>query len=208
MAKLNGSEIDRYLKSIAGPSARIRNLKVLGGPEHEGIKGYGYGTPVQIDYEVDGKQQRAVLHTVSPGPFGHQHMADRAQMLLWDHGAFNRLLRHVRSIDVGAFQQDGSTVSLGRAEEFFELTDYAEGNPYVEDMTRMRSDSMLLASDVERADALCDYQFEIHRLRKNIPDLYIRRIRELIGHSECIMGLIDSYPAGNDVIERSVLKGI
>jgi hypothetical protein len=208
MAVLNVSELQRYLRSVMGPSVRIVNLKVLGGRNETDIKGYGYGTPVRIDYEVEGKQRQAVLHTVSPGPFGHQHMADRAQMLLWDHGAFNRLLRHVRSIDVGAFQQDGSTVSLGQAEEFFELTDYAEGNPYVEDMTRMRSDSRLLASDVERADALCDYLVEIHRLRENIPDLYIRRIRELIGHSECIMGLIDSYPAGNDVIDRSVLKGI
>src|SRR6516225_8542208 len=167
MAKLNGSEIDRYLKSIAGPSARIRNLKVLGGPEHEGIKGYGYGTPVQIDYEVDGKQQRAVLHTVSPGPFGHEHMADRAQMLLWDHSAFNRLLRHVRSIDVGVFRRDGSAVSLGEAEEFFTLTEYAEGRGYYEDLTRMRDDLALTNLDVARANALSDYLVEIHAVRSD-----------------------------------------
>jgi hypothetical protein len=31
-------------------------------------------------------------------------------------------------------------------------------------------------------------------VRGTDPGLYARRIRELIGHGECIMGLIDSYP--------------
>jgi hypothetical protein len=183
-------------------------MKVLGSPDEKDIKGYGYGAPVQIDYEVEGQRRRAVLHTVSPGPFGHQHMADRAQMLLWDHSAFNRLLRHVKSIDVGAFRCDGSAISLGGAEEFFELTEYAEGTPYVEDVMRMRNDSRLGEPDVARADALCDYLVEIHRVREDKPDLYTRRIRELIGHSECIMGLIDSYPCGSEASDGSVLKEI
>lgn len=74
MAELSRTEMERYLKSVIGPSARVLNLKVLGESEEKDIKGYGYGTPVQIDYECDGKQQRAVLHTISPGPFGHEHM--------------------------------------------------------------------------------------------------------------------------------------
>jgi len=122
-------------------------------------------------------------------------MADRAQMLLWDHSAFNRLPRHVHSVDVGAFQRNGSAVSLGEAEEFFALTEYAEGRAYSEDVARMRDESVLTELDLARGDALCDYLVEIHSLRGTNPELYIRRIRELVGHSECIMGLIDSYPA-------------
>jgi len=207
MPNLSRSHIESYLQSVFGPSARLQNLKVLGG-EEKGIKGYGYGTPVLIDYEFEGQPQRAVLHTVSPGPFGHEHMADRAQMLLWDHSAFNRLPRHVRSLDVGAFRNDGSTISLGPAEEFFELTEYADGRAYIEDVMRMRDDPQLIDSDVARADALCDYLVDIHRVQENNPDLYVRRIRELIGHSECIMGLIDSYPSSNTVISRQLLKDV
>ena len=203
MAELSRTEMERYLKSVIGPSVRILNLKVLGESEEKDIKGYGYGTPVEIDYECEGIQRHAVLHTISPGPFGHEHMADRAQMLLWDHSTFNRIPRHVRSIDVGAFRRDGSTVSLGDAEEFFVLTEYAEGRGYVEDVTRMRDDSRLTEIDVVRADALCDYLVEIHRVKGDDRELYVRRIRELIGHSECIMGLIDSYPA-----DRVLLKEI
>ena len=110
MAELSRTELERYLKSVIGSSAHILNLQVLGESAGKDIKGYGYGTPVQIDYECGGKQQRAVLHTISPGPFGHEHMSDRAQMLLWDHDSFNRLPRHIRSIDVGAFRRDGNAV--------------------------------------------------------------------------------------------------
>jgi aminoglycoside phosphotransferase (APT) family kinase protein len=135
-------------------------------------------------------------------------MADRAQMALWDHHAFNLLPRHIRSIDAGAFRRDGTAVSLGDAEEFFVLTEYAEGRCYVEDITRMRDDPKLTDLDVARADALCDYLAEIHRVKGENPDLYVRRIRDLVGHSECIMGLIDSYPAKSDAVDRAVLKDI
>src|SRR5262249_933368 len=140
------------------------------------------------------EKHRGVLHTVRPGPFGHEHLADRAQMLLWDYDAFNRLPRHVHSIDAGAFRRNGSAVSLGDVEEFFVLTEYAEGSCYVDDVRRMLADSRLTDLDVARADALCDYLTEIHQVDGENPELYIRRIRELIGHSECVMGLIDSYP--------------
>ncbi len=208
MPGLSRKEIERYLKSVFGPETRVLKLEVLGESEEKGIKAYGYGTPLQIDYACDGQRRRAVLHTISPGPFGHEHMSDRAQMLLWDHKTFNLLPRHVRSIDAGAFRDDGSAVSLGDADEFFVLTEYAEGRCYVEDVSRMRDHPELTDLDVARADALCDYLAEIHRVANDNPDLYVRRIRELIGHSECIMGLIDSYPAQQGKFDRALLKDI
>src|SRR4030095_3045453 len=204
----NRPEIERYLKSAIGQDARILNLAILGKGEEKDIKSYGYGTPIQIDYEHRGKRQRAVLHTISPGPFGHEHMADRAQMMLWDYQAFNLLPRHVRSIDAGAFRRNGTAVSLGDAEEFFVLTEYAEGRCYVEDVTRMRNDCQLTELDIARADALCDYLVEIHRVTCDNPELYVRRIRELIGHSEGIMGLIDCYPAKSEIVDRALLRDI
>jgi hypothetical protein len=208
MREPNRAEIERYLKSAIGQDARILNLTILGEAEKKDIKEYGYGTPIRIDYEHDGREHRAVLHTISPGPFGHEHMADRAQLLLWDHQAFNLLPRHVRSIDAGAFRRNGSAVSLGDAEEYFVLTEYAEGRCYVEDVTRMRKDCRLAELDIARSDALCDYLVEIHRVQGSNPDLYVRRIRELVGHSECIMGLIDSYPAKPDIVDRVLLRNI
>jgi len=201
-------EIERYLKSVFGPDTHILQFEVLGKSEEKGVKEYGYGRPLQMDYVRNGQQQRAVLHTVSPGPFGHEHMADRAQMVLWDYKAFSLLPRHVRSIDAGAFRHNGSAVSLGDAEEFFVLTEYAEGRCYVEDVARMQDHAELTELDIARSDALCDYLIDIHRVAHDNSDLYVRRIRELIGHSECIMGLIDSYPSRQGEIDGTVLKDV
>ena len=200
------SEIERYLKSVLGSSVRILRQSVLAKPGKKELKGYGYGTPVLLEFEVQGQHRRAVLHTVRPGGFGHEHMADRAQSLLWDHTAFNTLPHHVRSIDVGAFRQDGTAVSLGDAEEFFTLTTYGEGVPYAGDLERIRDSNEVRDNDVQRADALCDYLVQIHSVANDHPDLYVRRVRELVGHSECIMGLIDSYPSGSQAIQERLLS--
>ena len=179
----------------------------------EEVKFYGYGVPIRISYQPEGGPRRtAVLHTISPGPFGHEHMADRAQELLWQQRAFNRLPRHVRSLDVGGIKHSGVVVPLGDVEELALLTHYAEGENYARDLDRLLQTGKLTDLDVSRADALCDYLAEIHRVRGTDPGLYVRRIRELIGHGQCIMGLIDSYPPGGSVssevlqqIETSVL---
>ena len=114
-------------------------LTLLGEAEAGDLKAYGYGTPVRIDYQPAGEAcHSAVFHTMRANPFGHEHMPDRAQILLSQHRAFNRLPRHVRSLDVGAFQVDGSLISLGKAEEFCLLTEYAPGTPYAKDLERLR----------------------------------------------------------------------
>jgi hypothetical protein len=59
---LKPSEIEAYLKGIVGPSARILSVQVLGKSGEDQLKGYGYGTPVMIDYEADGKLRRGFAH--------------------------------------------------------------------------------------------------------------------------------------------------
>ena len=34
----------------------------------------------------------------------------------------------------------------------------------------------------------------MHADKRDEPTLYVRRLRELIGHGECVMGILDSYP--------------
>jgi hypothetical protein len=193
---LKREEVERYLQSVLGTPVTVLGLVALGGA-HEGkdVKGYGYGTPVRVDYQIDGGERRmAVLHSMSPGPFGHEHMADRAQELIWENQAFNRLPRHVRSLDVCGFQPGGRLISVGDVEEFCLLTEYAEGQSYARDLERLRENDTLTELDLVRCDALCDYLVEIHKARGTDAGLYVRRIRELVGHGECIMGIADSYP--------------
>ena len=195
--QLQRETVERYLHSVLGKDVRVVELHRLG--EQEGGKGFGYGVPVRVDYELENHDRRsAVLHTMGPGSFGHEHMSDRARILLWSHQAFNRLPGHVRSLDVGGFQHGGALISLGGVEEFCLLTEYAEGQPYALDLERLRGSGRLTDLDTLRADALCDYLVEIHT-PPGIDSgagarLYLRRNRELVGDGECIMGLADSYP--------------
>lgn len=196
IAGLNAKKVERYLRSLLGKDIVLLGLTDLGEPHDEAVgKSYGYGTLVRVDYQAaDGGHRSAVLHTISPGPFGHEHMADRAHTLIWSHHAFNRLPRHVRSLDVGGFEPNGDLLSLGKVGEFCLLTEYAEGENYAVDLERLRDTGTLTDLDLARADALCDYLVAIHAVRGHDSGLYVRRIRELIGDGECIMGLADSYP--------------
>ena len=69
-----------YLGAVhARPVSDVRVTPLGGG--RQGDKGYGYGVPLRVDYALDGEPRRAVVETVRPGPFGHEHMSDRAQSL-------------------------------------------------------------------------------------------------------------------------------
>jgi hypothetical protein len=178
-----------------GKCVKVLGMADLGKPvEDQPAKGFGYGTPMRVDYQDGDERRSVVLHTMSSGPFGHENMADRAQELLWENRAFNSLPRHIRSFDAGGFQSDGTLISLGKVEEVCLLTEYAEGQGYNLDLERVRNTGVLTDLDLARADALCDYLVEIHRPPASGAGLYVRRIRELVGHGECIMGLTDSYP--------------
>ena len=207
---LDSKNIERYLASVRGEAVHVLRLTVLGQDiESKSVKGYGYGVPIRVDYQTaDLRPHIAVLHTMSPGAFGHEHMSDRARKLLWEHRAFNCLPLHVRSLDVGGIQADGSLLSLGKVEEFCLLTEYVEGQPYALDLEKLQGGATLTDLDHARADVLCDYLVEIHRVRGDDPGLYIRRNRELVGDGECIMGLADSYPTDHPYITQDLLESI
>jgi len=192
---LRPEQIEAYLAALEGVPVRVVRMAPLG-EEAAGtaVKEYGYGRALLVEYDRSGQRRKAVLETLPPRPFGREHPADRAAVLLWSHRAYNRLPRHVRSLDVGAFRAGGGMVSLGEAEEFFLLTEFAPGRAYVHDLARIQAQGRLAAGDLDRADALCDYLAEIHAEKGPDPGLYTRRIRELVGHGECIFGLCDSYP--------------
>jgi hypothetical protein len=193
MSRFTPTALEKYLAALHG--AAVANVRVtpLGGGR-QGDKGYGYGIPLRVDYDLDGRPRRAVLESVRPGPFGHEHMSDRAKLMFEAHDLFGRLPRHVASLDVGAVRRSGELVPLGTAEELFMLAEFIEGHEYADDLLRLRSGGKISRQDEARADALCDYLVQIHRVKGPDPGLYARRIRDLVGHGECIFGVSDSYP--------------
>ncbi len=203
--------VENYLKELYG-SARVTGISELGGMPVEiegGIKGFGYGKPYLIEFEAKGKTQSVVLSSmrVQKG-FGHDHFSDRAAILIWQNSVFNKLPGHVRSLDVGYFTHDGGIFSAGKAEEYFILMEKIEGKEYFLDLERIKKDGKLAALDKERTIALSSYLARIHANKHDDRELYLRKIRDTVGHGECIMGLTDSYPDNLDFVSWDDLCGI
>ena len=164
-----------YLRRVhRTPDIAAVRITPLGGGR-QGDKGYGYGIPLRVDYEVAGVPRRAVIESVRPGPFGHEHMADRAHQLLWAHDAFGRLPRHVRSLDVGAVRASGELVPLGNAEELFQLAEFVEGHEYADDLIALRGGADAGPRDRARCDALADYLADVHAVKSGHPRTRARR---------------------------------
>jgi len=143
---------------------------------------------------IDGMPRSLVVSRTRPAKgFGHDYPADRAWQALYGHTAYNSFPRHVRSRDVGFVCDSGELVSAADATEFFQLVEKAGGQLYWLDLDRML-DGPPTDLDRARAEALACFLAEAHAARRDEPTLYERRIRELIGHGECLMGILDSYP--------------
>jgi thiamine kinase-like enzyme len=194
---LSQDAVFQYMRSLYGEKVKVQRIWRLGETLEttDDLKGFGYGCPYVIEFKHENKIRRVVFETMRPGEgFGHDHFSDRAQTLIWQNSAFNKLPKHARSVDAGCFEDTGKLVSIGRGKEYFILTEFIEGKLYHLDLDRLKETGNINELDMNRCVTLSDYLAEIHRTRYNSSGLYIRRIRDLVGHGECIMGLLDSYP--------------
>ena len=211
MFELQLGQLREYLSSVYGADVKVQYVGELGkrrvrrAKPRIKVKEFGYGVPYEVSFVVRGKLKRVILETMRPGGFGHGHFSDRAGIILWQHSAFNRLPRHVRSVDAGAFTRDGRLKSLGDCEEFFIVTKRVRGRPYFLDLDKIRDRRRLTKLDRRRCLVLSDYLVEIHDVKSDEAGLYVKRVRDLVGHGECIMGLCDSYPSGLEYINEEDL---
>jgi hypothetical protein len=194
---MDGRAVSTYLAGVFGKPVELlalRPLKDAHGAAAEDPKGFGYGGPLEVECIVDGAHRHLVISRTRPTQgFGHDYPADRAWQAIYGHEAYNRFPRHVRSLDVACVRATGELVSVADAAEFIQLVDKAEGTLYWLDLDRLLG-APLRPLDVDRARALGRFLAEAHAPKRDEPTLYARRIRELVGHGECLMGILDSYP--------------
>jgi len=203
----NKNDLQEYLKSVYETTVDVVEIREFTHPDEE-IKEFGYGVPLLIDVDVKGTRERLVLHTVRPDKYGHERRSDRAQSILLDFDSFNQLPKHVPALGVGAFTRKGELKSLDDTEEFFLVTKFESGRLFAEDLKNLKSGEKLLPETRERVLALADYLVDIHSDKKDSPSLYRRCIRDLLGHGEGIMGLIDSYPSDFSIASPDRLQAI
>ena len=184
----------RYLEAVFGQPVAVFEVKPLGGGGGNDVKGFGYGVPLSVRCRVGDDTRELVLARTRPvSGFGHDYPADRAWQALFSHGAYNTFPRHAKSLDVGVTRASGELVSVADATDFFQLVEKVEGTLYRLDLERLVTGDTT-TQDVSRVVALARFLAEAHAVKHDDPALYQRRIRELVGHGECLMGILDSYP--------------
>jgi len=195
-ASIDRERLARYLSNVFRAAVDILALRPLKPKDGEADdpKGFGYGVPFEVECAVGGVTRSLVVSRTRPAHgFGHDYPADRAWQALYGHAAYNGFPRHARSLDVGIVRESGDLVSVSDATEFFQLVEKVDGTLYWRDLERLL-EAPLRELDIARAEALARFLAEVHARKHDEPTLYQRRIRELVGHGECLMGILDSYP--------------
>jgi hypothetical protein len=183
---------EEYLRKLFNVPVRVLETRKLG----EGFHAAGF----LVTLNMDGRRRNLVLRVLRGDTgWGHENPSDRAAVLLLQHRLFNRAPPGtcVKSLDVLCLKDDGSLLSLGGSIEFFQLVEEvteAEGTPYVQDLHAIGKRGSLTERDIRRCQIAADYLVSLHSERLESPSLYMRHIRDLIGHGEMLMGVVDTYP--------------
>lgn len=188
----------RKIVERALPGARILRTTALGPDSEthdETAKGTGYGRPLRIEVEHQGRRRALVLHTATANDFGHDRRADRAAAAVLAADTFGRVPRHVEVLDVGAYRGRDDSVSLAGSGEFYLLTAHADGTVYADDLRGIAQAGALSTTDLARARSLVAYLAELHREKPpREKPAYARFWRDTLGSGEGIFGIADGYP--------------
>jgi len=180
-------KVNLHLKELFGPAAELKAMERTG----KGIHGTGY----LLTYTVPEGERQIIMKSLAPSGFGHDHFSDRAQVLMLANANYNRMEKHVKAVDVVGDSPD-RFISLKDATEFYIFMQKAGGRTYFKDLDEISARGRLDRKDKEKAHKLARFIAGVHRKKhagEEAKTLYRRRIRDLIGHGECIMGIIDAY---------------
>ncbi len=208
--EIEPGELRRYLEARTGEPVEILELRQLRGDISgaTALKQFGYGNPLLVCYRLGDQQQREVLHRIRCNAFGRERDDDRAAAVWLDFRTFNRLPRHVPAVDMVLCPGEGRLRSIRDANELLLVTGYRAGHLYADDLVRIREEGRLRCLDVARAEVLARYLAEIHQVQHRDATLWRRRLRDLVGHGEGIMGLTDSYPPDLPYVTAAELRSI
>ncbi len=190
---INKGNIERYIRELFGDKVLNVKIEKLG----EGVQGAGF----LIEVETKEGITPYVIKGLFQEGLEHDYAADRAQVFLLDLQDFKELPKHVKAIDVLAEMEDGSIKSIGGGKEYYLLMEKAEGRHYFNDLAAFGDKECLDTADKDKIKAMISYLADIHSLKKDSKALHWRKVRDTIGHGECLMGVFDTYPDGTVTYE-------
>src|SRR5574340_847057 len=176
------------------------DIKKLG----SGVQGSGF----LVEMKTPQGDNSYVVKSLLKEGFGHDYPSDRAAVFLLDLDEYNNLPKHVKAIDVLAEMHDGAVKSIGGGIEYYLMMEKVEGRDYFDDLKSFAHKERLEAQDIEKINSMAVYLAKIHSVKKDSRTLYWRKLRDTVGHGECLMGVFDIYPEGAVACEvmTSIIK--
>ncbi len=172
-----------------------------------GVQGSGF----LVEMRTKEGLRSYVVKSLLPEGFGHDYPSDRAAVFLQDLDEYANLPNHVQAMDVLAEMEDGTVRSIGGGKEYYLMMEEVEGRDYFNDLTDFAGKNQLEGRDITKIRAMASYLARIHAKKKDSKTLYWRKLRDTVGHGECLMGVFDIYPDGTlpyeemaDIVKRSV----
>ncbi|MBI4838797.1 MAG: aminoglycoside phosphotransferase family protein [Nitrospirae bacterium] len=182
---INKKALATFLKKEF-PGAGSVDIKKLG----HGVQGAGFLAEIKIKKDI----RHYGIKRLFPEGLGHDYPSDRAGVFLMDLDEFKTLPKHIKAVDVLAEMKDGSIKAIGGGREYYLLMEKAEGRHYFNDLVSFAKQDRLNPIDIEKIKSMTSYLADIHSVKKISKPLYLRKIRDTIGHGECLMGVFDTYP--------------
>ncbi len=179
--------IEAYLKD------RFGNVELV---EFERLGSGVHGTGFSLIIDTAEGRKEYVIKDLAPQGLGHDYPSDRAAVFLLAYDEYAKLPNHVKPVDVITVLADGSVKSIAGGREYFLIMEKVEGRNYFNDLEEMKEKDALTEADREKIRTMVSYLADIHSKKHTSKDLYWRKVRDTIGHGECLMGVFDSYPDG------------
>ena len=186
--EIKTTAIEQYIRERFGTTYTVERFLPLGSGAH--------GTGYCLHLSTPEGTKRLVLKELRGEGFGHDFPPDRAAIFIWDKDYYSLLPKHVKAIDVVQRSLTGELHSLATGKDYYLLMEEAQGQDYFHDLDNMINKAMLNEEDKTRIRLLASYLAQIHQVKKESTALYWRKLRDTIGHGECLMGVLDTYPHG------------
>ncbi len=181
-----GKLLSEYFQKSYGASPGSIKVAPLGRGSH----GQGF----RVAFRKDGSEKRLIVKSLEGGiGLSHDYPSDRAAVFLLARSSYGRLPRHIKALDVLAVGKGGNVFSIDGGKEYYLVMEEAQGRSYFEDLREMGEKEKLDSIDRGRITEMASYLAGIHKNKMVMPGLYYRKLRDTVGHGECMMGVLDTY---------------
>jgi Phosphotransferase enzyme family len=199
--KPSAERFSEYLSRVFGAEPGSVRLTPLGRGSH----GRGY----RARFMSDGVGRNVIIKTLDKNiGLGHDYPADRANVFLLASESYGKFPSHVKALDVLSLQNDGALKSIAGGYEYYLIMEEGEGTNYFQDLRDMKGMPGLTPRARGRISAMAKFLAKAHAKKKDAPELYLRKVRDIIGHGECLMGVFDTYAADNDFTNPAEMAAI